>query len=184
MTDFSIHTHQTAPQGSKPILEGVQKAYGFVPNLMGTLAESPAAVEGYAALSGIFGNSDLTPTEQEVILMTNNRLNNCGYCMAAHTTVARMKRLPDDVIESLRNGLPIADAKLETLRLFAAKVNRQRGVIDPADVDAFLAAGYTRANILEVILGTALKVMSNYSSHVADTPIDGAFQSNIWSEAA
>ena len=184
MTDFSIHTPQTAPPKSKAILEGAKKAYGFVPNLMGVLAESPAAAKGFGALTGIFEKSDLSPTEQEVILMTNNRLNNCAYCMAAHTTAAKMKGLPEDVVESLRSGSPLADRKLEALRSFAAKVNRQRGVLDTADVEAFLAAGYTQANILEVIVGTALKVMSNYTNHVANTPIDGAFQSNVWSEAA
>lgn len=112
--------------------------------------------------------------------MTNNRLNGCAYCMAAHTTISKMQRLPNDVIEALRKGESIADEKLEALRVFAAKVNTARGFVAPADVEAFLAAGYTKANLLEVILGTSLKVLSNYTNHVANTPLDAAFQDNAW----
>ncbi|MFY0611851.1 MAG: carboxymuconolactone decarboxylase family protein [Hyphomicrobiaceae bacterium] len=181
MTEFTVHTEQSAPEGSKVVLQGVKSAYGFVPNLMATFAESPAAIEGYAALSGIFDKSDFTPTERQVILMTNNRLNNCTYCMAAHTTISKMQKVPDDVIESLRTGSPLSDPKLEALRIFAAKVNEHRGFVDQSDQDTFLAAGYTKANILEVILGTGLKVLSNYTNHVAKTPVDDAFKANAWS---
>lgn len=181
MTNFTVHTQETAPVNSKPILADVQEAYGFTPNLMAIFAESPAAVEAYATLSGIFDKSDLTPTERQVILMTNNLLNNCNYCMAAHTTIAKMQNLPSDVIEALRNNVPIADAKLEALRVFTTKINQQRGFVEQADMDAFVAAGYTKGNILEVILGTSLKVLSNYTNHIAQTPLDEAFQSNAWS---
>ncbi|MEO9468762.1 carboxymuconolactone decarboxylase family protein [Parasphingorhabdus sp.] len=180
MTSFPVHTHETAPEGSKEILTNVEKSYGFLPNLMATFAESPAAIEAYAAISGIFEKSDFTATEKQIILMTNNRLNGCTYCMAAHTTISQMQGVPQDVIEALRDGSPVEDPKLEALLTFAAQVNEQRGVLDPADIDAFLAAGYTKANVLEVIVGTAMKVMSNYTNHVADTPVDGAFQANAW----
>lgn len=180
MTKFTIHTQESAPEGSKPILAEVVAAYGFLPNLMATFAESPVAVEAYSVLAGIFEKSDLSPTEQQVILMTNNSLNNCTYCMAAHTTIAQMQKLPADVIEALRLGTPIADPKLEALRQFATQVNQQRGFVDDADVDALLAAGYTKGNVLEVIVGTGLKVLSNYTNHVVHTPVDDAFQANAW----
>ena len=112
--------------------------------------------------------------------MTNNRLNECTYCMAAHTTISRMQGVPEDVIEALRDGESIADEKLEALRVFAAKVNTERGVLKDADVGRFLGAGYTKGNVLEVILGTSLKVLSNYTNHVANTPVDEAFQENAW----
>ena len=181
MTHFTQHTLETAPKDSQPILEHVEKAYGFIPNLMATFAESPAAVEAYATLSGIFDKSDLTPTERQVVLMTNNRLNGCTYCMAAHTTISTMQGVPADVIETLRSGTSFTDAKLEALRSFTAKIVENRGNIDRSDSDAFIAAGYSQANILEVILGTSLKVLSNYTNHVAHTPLDDAFQPNAWS---
>lgn len=184
MTDFTVHTQETAPEDSKPVLDSVQKAYGFIPNLPAIFAESPTAVEAYATLSGIFGKSEFSPTEQQIILMTNNRLNGCEYCMAAHSTVSQMQGVPADVIEALRDGAQLADAKLEALRVFAAQVNEQRGVLTQVNIDAFIGAGYTKAHVLEVIVGTSLKVLSNYTNHVAKTPVDGAFQANVWSKAA
>ncbi len=181
MTDYIVHTQETAPANSKAVLDSVQKAYGFIPNLMGVLAESSAAVEGYGALAGILDKSDLSPTEIQIILMTNNRLNGCTYCMAAHSTISQMQNVPADVIEALRTGAVLADEKLEALRVFSTKVNEKRGNLEAAEIEAFLATGYTKANILEVIMGTALKVMSNYTNHIAKTPVDDAFQANSWS---
>ena len=91
------------------------------------MAEAPALLEGYQTLAGIFDKSDLNATERQVVLMTNNVLNGCSYCMAAHTTIAKGQKVPDDVITALRDGTPIADTKLEALRQFAAKVNETRG---------------------------------------------------------
>lgn len=181
MTNFILHTEETAPEGSKALLQGAKKAYGFVPNLMAGLAESPAAVDAYITLSGIFDKSDFTPAERQVVLMTNNRLNGCTYCMAAHSTISKMQKVPADVIETLRQGTSFTDPKLEALRVFSAKVNENRGVLSDADIAAFIVAGYSQANVLEVILGTGLKVLSNYSNHVIETPVDDAFQSNKWS---
>ncbi len=180
MTDFTTHSIDTAPAAAKPLLEGAKSAYGFVPNLLGNMAEAPALLEGYMSLAGIFGKTDLTETERQIILMTNNRLNGCTYCMAAHTTISQMANVPADVIEALRTDTPIADAKLEALRKFAIAVTESRGWPTDAQVNAFLAAGYTRQTVLEVILGTALKVMSNYTNHIAGTPLDDAFAPNAW----
>jgi len=184
MTNFNMHTAETAPEGSQVMLQNIQQSFGFLPNLMAVFSESPAMLEAYAAISEIFDKSDFTPTERQVVQMTNNRLNSCNYCMAAHTTISKMQGVSEDVIEHLRNGTPIPDAKLEALRVFTAKMNENRGHFNQADVEAFLSAGYTKANVLEVILGTAQKVMSNYTNNIALTPIDAAFQPDIWSDAA
>ena len=181
MTTYTVHTKETAPEGSKDILQGLEQAYGFIPNLLGTLAESPAAVEGYAVLSGIFDKSDFTATERQIVLMANNRLNNCTYCMAAHSTISSMQGVSADVIEALRTGSALPDAKLEALRQFTILIVENRGFVQSADIDAFIDAGYSKGNVLEVILGTGLKVLSNYTNHVAQTPLDCAFQKNVWS---
>ncbi len=181
MTDFTTHTTETAPEDSRPLLEGAKSAYGFVPNLLGTMAEAPALLEGYMTLAGIFDKTDLTETERQIILMTNNRLNGCVYCMAAHTTISQMAGVDAGVIEALRNNTPIADAKLEALRQFAVVINETRGWPSQTAVEDFIAAGYSRQTVLEVILGTSLKVMSNYTNHIAETDIDNAFAANAWS---
>ncbi|WP_120075923.1 carboxymuconolactone decarboxylase family protein [Aurantiacibacter odishensis] len=180
MTSFTVHNLATAPEGSQPFLNAAKGAYGFVPNLLGTMAEAPAILEGYMILAGIFEKTDLSETERQIILMTNNRLNGCHYCMAAHTSISQGAGVPADVIDALRTNTPIADTKLEALRTFAAVINETRGWPQPADIEAFLGAGYTRQNMLEVILGTALKVLSNYTNHVAETELDPAFAANAW----
>ena len=101
--------------------------------------------------------------------------------MAAHTSISQMAGVSADVIEALRNDTPILDSKLEALRVFTAVINERKGWPADSDVDAFLSAGYTRESILEVILGTSLKVMSNYTNHIAETPLDEAFAANAWS---
>lgn len=184
MTDFTTHTLQSAPKAAKPILESALKGYGFVPNLYATMAEAPSILEGYTSLSHIFGKADLSETERQIILMTNNRLNGCAYCMAAHTTLSQMGGVADDIIMALRNDTTIADPKLEALRQFAILINKSRGWPTDAQVATFLAAGYTRQTVLEVILGTALKTMSNYVNHVAETDLDDAFQINLWSPSS
>lgn len=180
MTDFTIHTIETAPEGSQVILNDVQQAYGFLPNLMASFSESPAMLEAYTAIASIFDKSDFTPTERQVILMSNSRLNKCSYCMTAHTTISKMQGIPEDVIKHLRNGTSITDPKLEALRVFSCKVNENRGFVNQADLNAFFAVGYSKANVLEVILGAAQKMMSNYTNHVVKPPINEAFQANIW----
>lgn len=180
MTNYTTHTTETAPEASKPVLEKVQGAFGFVPNLMATMSESPVMVESYLTMMGLFEKTNLSPAERETILMTNNRLNNCTYCMAAHSTVAKMAGVPDDVIESLRSGSPIADPKLEALRTFAEIIHQTHGRPTDAQVGAFLAAGYTKETILEVIVGTSLKVLSNYTTPITKPQVDDAFAPNAW----
>lgn len=182
MPRFTVHTADSAPE-AKPLIESAQKAFGFVPNLLAIMAEAPALLEGYMTLAAIFDKTDLTPTERQIVLMVNNRLNGCTYCMAAHTAISNAQRVPQDVIEALRTGSELADPKLEALRTFAVRINETRGWPERADIDAFLAAGYTQRTILEVVLGTSLKVMSNYTNHIASTPLDSAFAPYGWTEA-
>lgn len=185
MTNFSVHTIETASDDSQPLLEASKQAYGFVPNLHAVMAESPALLEAYKTVADIFDNkTNLSTTEQQIIAMTNNRLNGCTYCMAAHTSIMQAGKVPEDVITSLRDGTAITDPKLEALRLFAEKVNLQRGWLDDGDIEALLAAGYTRQTVFDVIVGTAYKVLSNYTNHIASTPLDREFSRNEWSAEA
>lgn len=181
MSNFKTHTIDTAPEAAKPFLQGAKDTYSFVPNLLGKMAESPALLEGYMTLAGIFNKSKLSETERQVVLMTNNRLNGCLYCMAAHTSISQGAGVPDDVIQALRDNTPFADPKLNALRTFATVINDSRGWPTEAQVAAFLETGYTQETVLEVILGTSVKLLSNYTNHVAETDLDDAFAPNVWS---
>lgn len=184
MTTFTRYTIETAPAASKPVLEAVQKAFSFVPNLQGNMAESPELLAGYSQLWDLFGKSTLTPHEQQVVYLTSNFENNCHYCMAGHTTLAKMIEMAPEVIAALRAGSALPDARLEALHVFTTAVVRDRGFVNDAGVEAFLAAGFTRRNVLEVVLGVATKVMSNYTNHLVHTQLDPFMKGNEWTKPA
>lgn len=184
MASFPQHTIDAAPQGARPILEGAQKALGFVPNLYATMADAPTLLEGYTTLSGIFDKTSLSPTERQVVLLSASYENRCDYCMAAHTVISGLQKVPQDVVDALRNGTPMADPKLEALRSFTRRLVESRGWAEDHDVQKLLDAGYDRSVVLEVVLGLGLKTMSNYLNHLADTPLDAAFKSARWERPA
>ena len=180
MTTFPIHSSETAPDGSKPILAEVQKSMGFVPNLFRVMAEAPAAAEAYASLKDIFGRSSLSDTEQQTVLLSVSFVNGCNYCMAAHTTLANMKRVPSEIVEALRTGAPLADTRLDALATLTRSIVETRGWPDAAAKDTFFEAGYGTSEYLEVVVGVTMKTLSNYVNHAADTPLDAAFQTAKW----
>ena len=175
MTNFPIHTVQTAPEASKPLLEAVKGKFGIVPNLLGEFAESPTTLKAYLELSATIGGGTLSPLEQQVVQITASVLNGCHYCVAAHSTIADGQKLSREVIDAVRANQPLADKKLEALRQFTITVVNARGWATAAEVAAFLGAGYSKAHVLEVVLSVALKTISNYANHLMDTPVDQAF---------
>jgi uncharacterized peroxidase-related enzyme len=180
MSQFTIHQTATAPEGSRDILNNVQQAWGFVPNLHNVLAESPQALEAYATIWGLFDKTAFSPVERNIIYLAIIFENECGYCMAGHTGLSIMAGVKDTHINAIRNGTRIDDAKLEALRQFAQKVTRQRGRLSDADTAAFLAVGYDNRAILDVILAAAVKLISNYTNHFAGTPLDAFMAGNEW----
>ncbi len=180
MTYFTIHTTDSAPEASKELLGAAQAKYGFVPNLMGEMAEAPSMLKAYLALGEALEASSLTPQEQQVVVLTVSYLNQCAYCMTAHSAVAKMVGLPEGEISALREGRPLSDEKLQALNSFGGLMVDQRGRASEDDVTAFLAAGYTQAQILEVIVGLDFKKLSNFTNHLADTPIDKQFEPFRW----
>ena len=177
---FTLHDTNTAPAASADILNEVQKAWGFVPNLHRVLAESPAALEAYSTLWGIAEKTSFTPQERNIVYLAIIYENECTYCMAGHTNLSRMAKVDNATIAAVREGRPIADAKLEALRQFAAKVTRQRGVVSEAEVAAFKAAGYDNQAVLDVLVLAATKLISNYTNHLAQTPNDSFMKGAEW----
>lgn len=182
MNHFKLHNLATAPVAAVPILHAAEKGLGFVPNLYAHLAEAPVALEAYKDLGALLEKSSLTPTEQQVVLIAVSVKNNCAYCVAAHSFLARnMVKVPDNILAALRSGQPLPDAKLNALATFAKAVVRERGwVAGSQELNAFFSAGYTPQNALEVVLGVTMKTLSNYANHLTDTPLDAAFASEAW----
>ena len=182
--NYTVHSIDTAPEAAKEVLARTQKSYGFLPNLLGVMAEAPALLKAYRTLTDLFEETSFSPSERQVVLLTTSYENGCEYCVAAHSVIAGMQKVPDSVVQAIRDGKPIADRKLETLRRFTAAIVTSRGLPSEADIAAFLQAGFTQAQILEVVLGVGMKTLSNYTNHIAGTPLDRAFAKAAWSKAA
>jgi uncharacterized peroxidase-related enzyme len=175
-TLFQPLTIATAPEASKPVLENIQKAFGFIPNLMATFANSPTVLQGYLAMDGVFEKGTFTPVERQLILLAASEENKCNYCAAAHSTIAKaFLHAPAETISAVRDGKPLADKKQNALVNLVREIVRERGFASPATVDAFLEAGYQKPQVMELLLGVALKTVSNYLDHLSPATIDQAF---------
>lgn len=170
---FRVHDTASASEDARAILEKVEKGYGFVPNVIGVMAESPAALEAYTTLQQILQTKTaLTPAEQQVVLLAVSRHNGCDYCVAAHTASAERAGLDAASIEALRGERELDDKGLDAVaRLCRAFIDR-KGWLEDADVQAFLDAGHSRQKLLDVLVGLSMKTISNYLNHIADTPLD------------
>lgn len=183
MVDFTFHDETTAPEESKPLIEKSKAAFGRLPGLHKVMAEAPGLLEGYQRLHELFVNSSFDKDELTVVWQTINVENECHYCVPAHTGIAKNMGVDDAITEALRNETPLPNARLEALRSFTLKLVRDRGFVADEDVQAFLDAGFTKRNVLEVILGYSQKIMSNYTNHLAKTPVDPVFEKFAWSKA-
>lgn len=184
MAEFTVHDEHTAPEAARAALAGARRRLGFVSTLSGVMAESPELLNGYNAVSEQFFRSSLPAAAKHVVLVTASVANECRYCVAAHSTIAARGGLSADQVAALRSGQPLADPALEAVHVFTHAVVEQRGWVSPEQVDGFLAAGHTRRQALDVVLGVGMKTLSNYTNHLADTPLDPAWAAQEWSPAA
>jgi len=181
MTTFTVHTAETAPAGSRPLLERIKKAFGFVPNLYAVFAESPAALQGALAIADAFAKSTLSGIEQQLVALAISETNGCPFCVAAHSTLAkRVAKADPTLVAATLARHPLPDPKLDALVVFTRKVVEQRGFVGDADVAAFLDAGYTKAQVIEVLLGVGMKTFNNYTDHIAHVPLNDQFKSETW----
>ena len=185
MVTTTVHTLDTAPDASKPLLENSIKAFGRLPSLHGVMAESPGLLEGYQHLHRLaIEGTAFSPEERTVVWMTVNVANRCHYCVPAHTGIAKMEKIDEAIVNALRDETPLPDAKLEALRTFTLAVRDTHGRPGAAAIAAFEAAGYGERAILDVILIIAQKVMSNFTNSIFDTPTDAAFAAFAWEPKA
>jgi uncharacterized peroxidase-related enzyme len=179
MSEFTTHTLDTAPQASRQLLETAEKQLGFIPNLYAVFTESPATLRANLLLTELFEKTAFTATERQLVLLSISRYRNCSYCLAAHGTVAKMQKIPAEIIHAVYYNQPLADSKLEALRSFTRAVLEADGWVDQKTLHAFYQAGYQKQHVLEVVLGISFKTLSNYVNHINDTPIDAKFLSGI-----
>ena len=176
MNQLNLFDIETAPEESRPLLENSLKGFGMIPNLHGVMAGSPQVLEAYKTLGDLFQGSSLNNDELTVVWQTINIEHNCHYCVPAHTGVAHMMKVDQSLIDALNNKKPMPTEKLQALQDMTLKILRERGQVSSADVESFYAAGYESRQLMEIVLGLAQKVMSNYINHLAETPLDEPFK--------
>ncbi|NJL84043.1 MAG: carboxymuconolactone decarboxylase family protein [Chloroflexaceae bacterium] len=182
MVLFPIHSESTAPEAAKPFLKQARQSFGMIPNLEGVMAESPPLLAGYVQLWSLFETTSLSPIERQVVYQTANFENQCEYCVPWHSKLSQMAGMTAEEVEALRQGTAIAAPKLEALREFTKALIVNRGKIVEAQLRDFLAAGYSPEQALAVILGIAVKTMSNYTNAIAGTPLDKAVEKLRWTK--
>jgi len=170
-------TPDSANEEQKEVLAAALKAVGFIPNMYANMVNVPAVLStylhGYAAFRQ---KSGFTPTEQEVIFLAISRQNGCNYCTAAHSMLAdKMSGVPAPVLAAIRTGAPVPDAKLQALHDYARELVASGGKPSAQVGAAFLAAGYSEAQALQIVLAAAVKTLSNYTNHLCRTEVDEKF---------
>lgn len=181
---FHIHNAITAPPASRPLLQQAEIHYGFVPNAIGAMAESPPVLRAYLALDALLGETAFSGVERHVLLLAITREFECSYCVAAHSAFAKMDGLPPEQVQRLRHGEPLSEPRLERLHRFAANMIAGYGRVSDADVQSLLAAGYSRRHVLEVMLFIANKLIAVYANRVMGTDLDAALQGETWTKVA
>ncbi len=178
MARLTVNTLETAPEKAKERVEMVQKANGFIPNLIGVLANSPQALEMYQEVGKINSRSSLSPEEIEVVQITAAAHNGCDFCVAGHTKIGTLKlKMPENVLNALRTRTTIEDnAKYQALAQFTMQLIDKRGKVSDEELAAIKAAGYSEQNILDVVLGVALATLCNYANNVAQNDINPELQ--------
>ena len=163
---------EASPAAAQPLLQAVQKQLGVVPNLFRLVGNSPAALEGYLGLNGALAKGALEGPTRERIALAVAEVNGCGYCLAAHTYLGRhLAKLDDAEITANRNGAS-NDPKADAAVRFAVKVARERGHVSEADFAAVKAAGYSEAQVIEIVVHVALNTWTNYFNEAFQTDVD------------
>ncbi|WP_218353957.1 carboxymuconolactone decarboxylase family protein [Alteromonas lipotrueiana] len=182
MTDFTLYDETNAPEKSKALLEESKKSFGMIPNLHAVMAEAPGLLEGYQKLHELALNSSFDKEQLTVVWQTLNVEHECHYCVPAHTGIAKNMDVNDELIQKLRDDKKLSDTKLNTLKNTVLALTRGRGNVDDDTLKTFFDAGFTRQQLLEIITIMAQKLMSNYTNHLANTPVDEPFKKFEWSK--
>lgn len=182
MTTLKIHDIESAPKQSKPLLEQSLKANGMIPGLHGVLAGAPGILEAYQTIHKLFTESSFNNDELTVVWQTINVEHECHYCVPAHTAIANMMKVDSELSNALRNKTAMPSKKLQALHDFTLKMVRNRGQVSQEDLTTFYDAGYEERQVLEIILGLSQKVISNYTNHIANTPVDAPFKKFAWTK--
>jgi alkylhydroperoxidase family enzyme len=182
MTNFPVHTIESAPERSKPALKQLQSAFGMIPNIAGAMATSPVLINCLVALfSNVHGGS-FTEAQVQTVLLTDAVTNASTWAVAFHTALALKEGIDPADVQAIREGRSPKDSKLAALSALAKTMIEKRGRLDDQDVDRFIAAGFGKDHALEVIAIVAASTITNYTGSITKPPLEAPFQAHAWEE--
>lgn len=177
MARLTVHSTQTAPESARSRVELVEKNNGFIPNLIGVLANSPQALAFYQEVGKLNQQNSLDKFEIEVVQITASVNNGCDFCVAGHSKIATLIGLPEKVLKALRERTTIDEnLKYQALAIFTQQLIDQRGNVSDEQLQQFKAAGYGDQQVVDVVMGVALATLCNYANNVAQTEINPQLQ--------
>ncbi len=180
MEPFPVYTIDSAPEASKPALRDLHAAFGIIPNIAGAMAASPVLINSLVGLFGRVHGGSFTEAQIQALLLTNAVTNACTWAVAFHTALALKEGLDPTEVDAIRAGRSPKDSKLGALSTVARTLIEKRGRIDDPDRERFLAAGFGKDHLLEVIAVVAASTITNYTGNVANPPLETPFQAHAW----
>lgn len=185
MWRLPIQTIESAPEAAKAALTTAEKNNGYLPNLLGLLANAPVALETYLTVGGINARSSLTLAEREAVQITAAAIHGCGFCVAGHTAIAYKKaNLDEATVEALRARTAPADAKLRAVADFTKAVIATRGAVSDETLTAFKSAGFSDQAALEVVLGVSLATLCNFANNLGQPDLNPQLEPYRWTGQA
>ncbi|SFC94491.1 carboxymuconolactone decarboxylase family protein [Algibacter pectinivorans] len=170
MSAFNVPTRDQVSENNQAIFDNLKNTLGFVPNLFATYANSDTALENYLNFTN--AKTSLSAKEKEVVNLAVSQVNNCIYCLSAHTMVGKMNGFTEAQILELRAGRASFDTKLDALAKLAKNVTENRGKTDDNVLENFFSAGYTKGNLIDAISLVGDKTISNYIHSTTQVPVD------------
>jgi alkylhydroperoxidase family enzyme len=181
MYTFPVHSIESAPEKSKPALQALQSAFGFIPNIAGAMATSPVLIN---SLVGLFGNvhgGSFSESEIQTLLLTNAVTNASTWAVAFHTFLALKEGIDPADVQAIREGRAPKDAKLAALSILAKTLIEKRGHLDDQDMERFVMAGFGQDCLLEVVAVVAASTITNYTGSITKPRVEALFQEHVWS---
>ena len=180
MANYPIQTMASAPEQSKPALEQLQKAFGVLPNIAAAIANSPKLINSLVGVFQQVHSSSLTEQEIQIVLLSDAVANSSTYAVAFHTALAIAAGVSSAETDAIRDGQAPRDPRFAALSTLAKTLIEKRGHLNDSDLHSFLAAGFTKEQVLEVIAVVAASTITNYTGSIADPPLEDQFQRYAW----
>lgn len=180
MPTFHIHTIESAPEQSRPVLRQLEQTFGLIPNIAGAMAESPVLIGGFVGIFQKVHAGTFTEAQIQTLLLTNAVTNTCSWAVAFHTALALKEGLSQADVDAIREGRAPADRKHAALSILTKTAIEKRGHLDDKDVSQFIEAGFRQDQLLEVLTALAASTITNYAGNITKPPVEAPFQDYVW----